>query len=53
MPIYRIRAEEVPRFLVNLSRGPVLPERQELRIAAPRAKFVDFPKPPEDLNGDQ
>ena len=43
MPIDRIRAEEMPRFFVDLPRGPVLPERQELGVAAPRTEFVDFP----------
>lgn len=52
MPINRIRAEKMPRFLVNLSRGPVLPKRQELGVAAPRAEFVDFPQTSEDLSDD-
>lgn len=52
MAINRIRAEEMPRFLINLPRGPVLPERQELRVATPGTEFVDFPQTPEDLNDD-
>lgn len=43
MPIDRIRAEEMPRFLIDLPWSPIRPEREELRVAAPRAEFVDFP----------
>ena len=42
MPIDGIRAEKMPRFLVNLPWSPIGPEREELRVAAPRAEFVDF-----------
>lgn len=49
MSIDRIGAEEMPRFVVNLPRGTVLPERQEFRVAAPGAEFVYLPQTPEDL----